>query len=61
MGAACAVFGVPSMNAYLNVCTNGRMLLWHVNGMPDAHPAADIEGAAERLAALAARTGSSDI
>jgi hypothetical protein len=59
-GAACAVLGVLSVNADLTVWTNGRMLLWHVNGMPDVHPAADIEGATERLAALATRTGSSD-
>jgi hypothetical protein len=58
--AACAVFGVVSVTADLTVWTNGLVLLWHVNGIPDTYPAADVQGAAERLAALAARTGSSD-
>jgi hypothetical protein len=59
-GAACEVFGVVSVGAGLTVWTNGRMLLWHVNGVPDACPAAQIEAAAERLAALAARAGPPD-
>jgi hypothetical protein len=58
--AACAVFGVVSVNTDLTVWTNGRVLLWHFNGMPDACPAADVEGAAERLAALATRTNPPD-
>ena len=56
--AACTVFGVVSVSADLTVWTNGRTLLWHHDGVPDACPAADVEGAAERLATLAARTGS---
>ena len=59
-GAACAVFGVISVDTGLTVWTNGRVLLWHFNGMPDAYPAADVEAAAERLAMLAARTGPPD-
>jgi hypothetical protein len=59
-GTACAIFGVISVNTDLTVWTNGRVLLWHFNGMPDAYPAADVEAAAERLAMLAVRTGSSD-
>ena len=51
--AACTVFGVISVGPGLTVWTNGRVLLWHVNGVPDAYPAADVEAAAERLAALA--------
>lgn len=58
--AACAVFGVISVAPGLTAWTNGRVLLWHLNGVPDAYPAADVEAAAERLAMLAARTGSSD-
>lgn len=58
--AACAVFGVVSVNTGLTVWTNGRVLLWHFNGVADACPAADVEGAAERLAMLAAPTGSSN-
>lgn len=57
--AACAGLGVVSVDTDLTVWTNGRVLLWHVNGVPDACPAADVEGAAERLATLAAPTGSS--
>ena len=57
--AACAGLGVVSVDTDLTVWTNGRVLLWHVNGVPDACPAADVEGAAERLATLAAQTGSS--
>ncbi len=59
-GAACAVFGVVSVNPDLTVWTNGRVLQWHYNGVPDACPAADIDCAAERLAAFAARTGYAD-
>ena len=58
--AACTVFGVVSVSPGLTVWTNGRVLLWHFNGMPDAYPAADVEAAAERLAMLAARTGAPD-
>jgi len=52
-GAACTVFGVISVSPGLTVWTNGRLLLWHFNGVPDAYPAADVEAAAERLATLA--------
>jgi hypothetical protein len=58
--AACAVFGVVSVSTDLTVWTNGRVLQWHFNGVPDACPAAEVEVAAERLAMLAVRTGSSD-
>jgi hypothetical protein len=58
--AACAVFGVVSVSTDLTVWTNGRVLLWHVNGVPDACPAAEIEDAAERLALLAVRADGSD-
>lgn len=58
--AACAVFGVVSVDTDLTVWTNGLVLLWHVNGVPDACPAAEVEIAAERLAMLAIRRGSSD-
>jgi hypothetical protein len=58
--AACAVFGVVSVSTDLTVWTNGRVLLWHYDGVSDAYPAADVEGAAERLATLAARMGSPD-
>ncbi len=51
--AACTVFGVISVSPGLTVWTNGRVLLWHFHGAPDACPAADLEAAAERLAALA--------
>jgi hypothetical protein len=51
--ATCAVFGVISVTSDLTVWTNGRVLLWRFNGMPDAYPAADLEAAAERLATLA--------
>jgi hypothetical protein len=56
--AECPVFGVVSVSTGLTVWTDGRVLLWHHDGVPDAYPTADIEGAAERLAALAVRTGS---
>lgn len=59
-GAACAVFGVVSVDKGLTVWTNGQVLLWHFNGVADACPAADVEGAAERLAMLATPTGSSN-
>ena len=59
--ASCDVFGVVSVNTDLTVWTNGRVLLWHYGGAPDACPAADIEGAVDRLAALTEPTGSSDI
>ncbi len=58
--AACAVFGVVSVSLNLTIWTNGRVLLWHFNGVPDACPAADLEAAAERLVMLAARTNSPD-
>jgi hypothetical protein len=58
--AACSVFGVVSVDTDLTVWTNGRVLLWHYGGVPDSCPAADVEVVAERLAALAARTESSD-
>ena len=58
--ASCDVFGVVSVNTDLTVWTNGRVLLWHYGGAPDACPAADLEGAAERLATLAAQIGSPD-
>jgi hypothetical protein len=58
--AACAVFGVVSIDVGLTVWTNGRVLLWHVNGVADACPAAEVEDAAERLALLAVRAGTSD-
>ena len=51
--AACTVFGVISVGPGLTVSTNGRVLLWHFNGVPDTYPAADVEAAAERLATLA--------
>ena len=51
--AACTVFGVISVSPGLTVWTNGRVLLWHFNGSRDTYPAADLEAAAERLAALA--------
>jgi hypothetical protein len=57
--AACAVFGVVSVSTDLTVWTNGRVLLWHFNGVPDTCPAAEVEVAAERLAMLAVRTESS--
>jgi hypothetical protein len=53
--AACAVFGVVSVSTDLTVWTNGRVLLWHFNGVHDACPAAEVEVAAERLAMLAVR------
>lgn len=56
----CAVFGVVSVSADLTVWTNGRALLWHYAGVPDAYLAGDVEGAAERLATLAARIGPPD-
>jgi hypothetical protein len=58
-GAACAVFGVISVTTDLTVWTNGRVLLWNFNGVPDAYPTADVEAAAERLAMLAVQTSSS--
>jgi hypothetical protein len=58
--ASCDVFGVVSVNTDLTIWTNGRVLLWHYGGSPDAYPAADVEGAAERLATLAARMGFPD-
>jgi hypothetical protein len=58
--AACAVFGVVSVDTDLTVWTNGRVLLWHFRGVPDACPAAEVEIAAERLATLAAQRRSSD-
>jgi hypothetical protein len=58
--AACPVLGVVSVDTGLTVWTNGQVLLWHVNGVADACPAADVEGAAERLAMLAAPTDSSN-
>ncbi len=56
--AACTVFGVVSVSPDLTVWTNGRVLLWHFNGVPDACPAADVEAAAERLVMLVTRTDS---
>ncbi len=55
--AACGVFGVLSVTTDLTVWTNGRVLLWHFNGVPDACPAAEVEVAAERLAALTSAAG----
>jgi hypothetical protein len=57
--AACDVFGVVSVNTGLTVWTNGRVLLWRHNGASDVCPAADVEAAADRLAALAAGMGDS--
>lgn len=58
--AACDLFGVVSVKSGLTVWTNGRVLLWHYNGTPDACPAAEVEVAAERLATLAVGSGSCD-
>ncbi len=55
--AACGVFGVISVTTDLTVWTNGRVLLWHFNGVPDACPAAEVEAAAARLAALTSAAG----
>lgn len=55
--AACQVFAVISVTAGLTVWTNGRRLWWDENGQPRAWPAADPEGAAAHLAALAAAPG----
>lgn len=58
--AACPVFGVVSISTGLTAWTNGRLLVWRYGGVSHAYPAADVEGAAERLATLAARMGSPD-
>ena len=55
--AACQVFAVISITAGLTVWTNGRQLWWDEHGQSRAWPAADPDGAAAHLAAIAAPPG----
>jgi hypothetical protein len=52
--AACPRFGVLSVAYQLTVWTNGRVLWWQVGPAETTWPAADVPGAALRLARLAA-------
>jgi hypothetical protein len=49
------VLGVLSVAYGVTVWTNGQRLWWHDDGDKDGWPAADLEGAADRLAELAAK------
>ncbi len=51
--AAAGNLAVISVSAGLTAWTNGRQLWWAASGRPCTWPAADPEGAAVRLAALA--------
>ncbi len=55
--AAYSVIAVISVSDGLTAWTDGRRLWWIAGGQPCTWPAADPEGAAARLAALAAPPG----
>ncbi len=52
-GSACALFGVLSVAYGLTVWTNGRLLWWQTGDDQESWPAADPQGAARALTALA--------
>lgn len=52
-GSACALLGVLSVAYGLTVWTNGRLLWWQTGSNEATWPAADPEGAARALTALA--------
>ena len=52
-GTACTLFGVLSVTGGLTVWTNGRLLWWQAGGNQETWPAADPQGAARTLTALA--------
>lgn len=56
-GSACALFGVLSVAYGLTVWTNGRVLWWQAGDEQAVWPAADPQGAARVLTALAAGPG----
>ena len=47
------MFGVLSVTGGLTVWTNGRLLWWQAGGNQETWPAADPQGAARALTALA--------
>jgi len=51
--AACARYGVLSVAYGLTVWTNGRLLWWQTGNDQETWPAADPQGAARALTALA--------
>ena len=54
-GTACTLLGVLSVTSGLTVWTNGRLLWWQACGNQETWPAADPQGAARALTALATR------
>ena len=50
--ASCRLFGVLSVSAGVTVWSNGRVLWWRVGDEETTWPAADVPGAARRLAEL---------